>query len=622
METVNQPDASVGANIKAENKLANHRYLPVALWVGAALLIASGVAFAYMTLRPVDLMYQKHSVKIDEAVEISINQKLIDVSADSISITPKIAGKWHKQQSLTDDDVLRFEPATSFLPDTRYEVRFKKASRVGGVSVSLPAVRFSTEAAPSIDKMSFKSGKVLAADEVFSLKLSSKNRNLRDLQLETNPKIPLARESKDDITFTWKSKDYLPQGKKLQLRLTDSVSGETLFQQTLQVASSPELKSPVKQTNFAKDDTARLEFKSAIDTASADIKFNLAGEGKWLSPSTYEFTPKSVEPGKTYSYTIPKGLRTKQGGIQLRDEAKNFSTPGNVAVVSSSPHGVELAQNRQVIRFAFNQPVDRASAEARFGISRGNVISKNWEGNTLALTATDFGLQESVYAWVDAGVKPVFGLPSVQKFGLSFTTEMPTKKLNVPMYYQQFAQSCEAASVRMALAYRGTGADDWSILQRFGYKPRPLDKNKNIWDDPQLQFVGDVKGDQRAGTGWGVYAEPVAKAIRSYGRQASVRYGVSTGFVADQIYKGNPVVLWGIWNESATQKSWKTPAGRTVSGPVPMHVRLVVGVKGKSSNPVGFYIHDPITGPTYWTAGQLAHNVARAGGANQAVAIH
>lgn len=622
METVNQPDASVGANIKAENKLANHRYLPIALWVGAALLIASGVAFAYMTLRPVDLMYQKHSVKIDEAVEISINQKLIDVSADSISITPKIAGKWHKQQSLTDDDVLRFEPATAFLPDTKYQVRFQEASRLGGMSTSLPIVEFTTESAPSVDSISFDSDQVVAADEVFSVKLSSKSRNLRNLKLEADQGVSFIRQSRDDVEFSWKSDEYLPQGKQLKLKLIDTVNDEILAEKTVTVAKAPEIETPVKPVNFGKNDVAKLKFKLPIDTASGDIKFNLKGQGKWLDTTTYQFTPDAVQPASTYSYTIPKGLRTKQGGIQLRDETKNFSTPGSVAVVSSSPHGAELAQNRQVIRFAFNQPVDRASAEARFGISRGKVVSKNWEGDTLAVTATDFGLQESVYAWVDAGVKPVFGLPSTQKFGLSFTTEMPTKKLNVPMYYQQFAQSCEAASVRMALAYRGTSADDWSILQRFGYKPRPLDKNKNVWDDPQLQFVGDVKGDQRAGTGWGVYAEPVAKAVRSYGRQATVRYGVGIGFVADQIYKGNPVVLWGIWNESATQKSWKTPAGRTVSGPVPMHVRLVVGVKGKASNPVGFYIHDPITGPTYWTAGQLAHNVARAGGANQAVAIH
>ena len=264
--------------------------------------------------------------------------------------------------------------------------------------------------------------------------------------------------------------------------------------------------------------------------------------------------------------------------------------------------------------------MNKKSAEARVSLSRGTVQSRTWEGNTLVMIATNFGVQRTIHISVQPGVEPIFGLTSSQGFSGSFTTEVPIKKLDVPMYYQQHAQSCESADLRMALAHKGTYVgSDMAVLKRIGYDPRPL--KKGVWDDPEVQFVGDVNGNQGKGTGWGVYAQPVAKAARSYGRGATVQYGVSASFVAQNIHKGNPVILWGIWDESATQKSWKTPDGRKVSGPIPMHVRLVVGVKGRADKPVGFYIHDPITGPMYWTADYMVYNAQRAGAANMAVAV-
>lgn len=174
----------------------------------------------------------------------------------------------------------------------------------------------------------------------------------------------------------------------------------------------------------------------------------------------------------------------------------------------------------------------------------------------------------------------------------------------------------------MALAFKGISTSDWSVLQKFGYQPRHRDKAKNIWDDPQQQFVGDVNGSQTTGTGWGVYAEPVAKAIRSYGRSATTHYSPGTSFIASQLHQGRPVIAWGVFGSGAHIDSWKTPEGKKISGPIPMHVRLIVGVKGEPGSPLGFYIHDPISGPTYWTAGQLAGNMAAAGPANQAVVIY
>ena len=162
----------------------------------------------------------------------------------------------------------------------------------------------------------------------------------------------------------------------------------------------------------------------------------------------------------------------------------------------------------------------------------------------------------------------------------------------------------------------------WDILQKFEYNPTHKNQEANTWDDPQKQFVGDVNGNQGKGTGWGVYAEPVAAAVRSYGRQASTHYGVSAQFLAQQLYDDRPVVLWGIWGTSAQIQTWTTPGGYTASGPFPMHVRLVVGVKGSIEQPLGFYVHDPITGSAYWSTAQLMANTQKAGPANQAVVVY
>lgn len=588
----------------------------------SALMSFVVIVFLFMTCSGVEVEYRRSEVKVDQPIEITLTQRLLAIDTTSIAISPKITGSWTVQRSFPGKDRLVFTHPQPLTAGTTYTVGIPKASRFYGARASVPVSTFATESAPGVENVSFQAGKDIAADATLNVTLSAANRNLRDLQLITVPNIKFTRSTTDDTTFSWKPTGLLPQGKSLKVEIKDIKSGKTLLKQALKVAAEPRVAKKVKPAYFAKTDVATIEFSQPIDKNSGTPAFDLGGEGEWKNDTTYQFTPTLVAPGRVYHYTIPKGLRSLQGGVVTKTQKYQFSTPGIVRVTSMSPYGQELSQAQQVVRFTFDQPVDHASAEARAHISQGTIVSRVWEGRTLALTVQRLGVQRTVHAWVDRGVRPIFGLPSTASFNLSFTTEIPVKKLNAPQYYQQYAQSCEASSVRMALAYKGIHiGNDMTIVKKFGYNPHPYDKMHNVWDDPQLQFVGDINGSQAKMTGWGVYAGPVANAIQGYGRGAIVQYGVSTGFVANQIYAGNPVVLWGVWNESATQKSWKTPTGRKVTGPIPMHVRLVVGVKGKASSPIGFYINDPINGTLYWTAAELAHNLAQAGAANQAVAV-
>ncbi len=173
--------------------------------------------------------------------------------------------------------------------------------------------------------------------------------------------------------------------------------------------------------------------------------------------------------------------------------------------------------------------------------------------------------------------------------------------LNVPYYVQAHTNSCEAASLRMALAYYGIKATDMDIIKQFGYDPHLKDVINNIWDDPQKQFVGFVNSTGR-GQGYGVYGLPVVSAIMDYDRKADYYSGTSTinpTIAAEAIRNGYPVMFWGYTSLTEPAYTWKTPAGDTVKAFRGEHVRLIVGVQGTSDNPAGFYVHDSFTKQKY-----------------------
>lgn len=593
------------------------------LLVGVAAIIT---LFALRTHMPIALQYASQRHSVTEPIVINLNQILQPLTQDQLEIAPHIEGTWaYTRGNLLRGDSLTFIPHGLFRTDTTYEVRIKQAKRIIMGAVDIPTIRVTTEEAPGIAQASFQTGDkpILAADHVFTVELSEKNRKLRALDLSTDPKIDVDMTvDADDKTFSWRPKQLLPQGEEIRVVLKDTNNGDTLIDKMIAVASEPALETPVVEYNFGKNDKATMVFGQPMLADTTQIEFSLAGTGAWKDDRTYVFSPDEVKPGMMYTYKITRGARSKQGGMLTQDIVRHFSTPGHVASVALSPLGRELSQVQQDIRITFNQPVNTKSAESRFSVSHGALVGFRWEGATMIATVKDLGFQNTVSYRVAPGVEPVFGLTSSTAIEGSFTTEARVIKLNVPYYKQQFAQSCEAASLRMALAYRGIQSSDWDILQTFGYAPRSKDAGSNSWDDPQKQFVGDVNGDQAKGTGWGVYAEPVAAATRQFGRSATTQYGVSASFLAQQIYNDRPVILWGIWGSSANIQTWNTPDGGTASGPFPMHVRLVVGVKGSVENPQGFYVNDPITGSAYWTTSQLMSNSQKAGPANQAVVVH
>ncbi len=200
---------------------------------------------------------------------------------------------------------------------------------------------------------------------------------------------------------------------------------------------------------------------------------------------------------------------------------------------------------------------------------------------------------------------------------------MKLARLDVPFFKQQYIRSCEEASLRMVLAFYGIETDDMEVVKRVGYDPHPLDTVNNIWDDPNKMFVGSI--DDANKNGYGVFAPAIAAGAKAFGVDAESYVGVSAQFLAQQIYDGHPVIVWGFFATPPFVKySWNTKDGTKIIAYRGEHARVVVGVFGDPSKPVGFLVDDPLTGREneYWSAERLMAHINMFGNlTNQAVVV-
>lgn len=585
------------------------------------IIILSCTATSYIglkTIAPLGPTYTTINQNITKPFVITFSSSVSHILAENISISPAVKGTWvFKSGRITGNDRLTFTPATRFTVNTTYTVLVKEALRPLGNTAHFDAITFKTQTAPGLANVGvahLKDSSTVAADYTFNVNLTAPSGGLRDLKLQTTPAIDFIQTSTNDMEFSWKPAKLLPQGTSIAVAVYDAKNDVTLSKSVIKVAQEPALLTPVQKDHFGEHDTASITFSQPMAaSASKYIEFDTPGVGVWQSDTVYAFTPEKVEAGHSYTYTLKQGLRSKDGGVLSVDQVNTYATVGAANIVASSPKGSGLTQASQKISFTFDQPVDHASALQHFSVSAGTVGAVTWTGNTLNADVTDLGYQQTVTATVSAGIKNTgFGLPTVQSFNTTFTTEIRVLRLAVPYYHQQYAGSCAAASLRMILAYRGITTDDMTIVNRMGYNPTVEDKSTDpaTWDDPWLQFVGSVDGTIRSGTGAGPDAPPIAKAAQSYGLRSSYVMGTNVNWIAQQMYDGGLVVFFGSFSATGFT-SWKTPSGRIEIMNQTSHAYTITGVKGNPNNPIGFWVSDPISGQEYWTAAQAAANLAK-----------
>ena len=171
-----------------------------------------------------------------------------------------------------------------------------------------------------------------------------------------------------------------------------------------------------------------------------------------------------------------------------------------------------------------------------------------------------------------------------------------TFKLNVPSYLQQHTLSCEVASLRMALAYKGVIKSEDELLNLVGYDNTP--HVGNVWGNPYEHFVGNVNGNQMR-DGYGVYWGPIERVAKMFGNAQAFQNG-NVAMLTSNIQKGNPVMIW-VYSKNGTPTHWKTPSGVDIFAAAGEHTVVAVGFVGPADNPSKIIVNDSLVGQVYWS---------------------
>ncbi len=177
--------------------------------------------------------------------------------------------------------------------------------------------------------------------------------------------------------------------------------------------------------------------------------------------------------------------------------------------------------------------------------------------------------------------------------------------IDIPIDWQDYPLSCEAASLKMALASKKVFVSEDQIMKKIGYDLTP--RKNNVWGDPYKSYVGDISG-KICSTGFGVFWEPVAQAAGCWRpSQAFTNWTIEE--LISELNQGNSAVVWGTLPvASLTDCSWHTPEGKYIKAYKQTHVRLAVGFIGSVENPSKIILNDPLSGKLYWSTDYFISN--------------
>jgi uncharacterized protein YvpB len=169
--------------------------------------------------------------------------------------------------------------------------------------------------------------------------------------------------------------------------------------------------------------------------------------------------------------------------------------------------------------------------------------------------------------------------------------------LDIPVDVQDQPVTCEVASLKMALRYRGVAADEASLLALTGVDVRPAELGPGgtiaRWGNPNTIFVGDPAGHISDRTGYGVYAAPIARAAAQAGATVlAYGAGISPAEVYSAVLGGHPAVAWVTSDYRPAQlDTWLAWDGTEVRYALTEHAVLVIGV-----TPSTVFLNDPWSG--------------------------
>ncbi len=362
------------------------------------------------------------------------------------------------------------------------------------------------------------------------------------------PAVTKVNTSKERIEVTFNR----PVSRRmLEKKIVPEVPGVWVFGKGLYGAHFVKSVTFYPDNPLSLDTQYKLTFSSIVNTLRSS------------SPYTYEFTFKTEE----------SPLVSLAGEDSKMLTAHFYPADGERSVNIDSK-----------VRVVFESVIDKKKIEEEFSILPGVGGKIDWDGNSLIFIPASSLAYNTKYTI------------SVLNFSASFTTSANSFKLDAPAFLQMHALSCEVATLRMALAYRGISVTEEDLLSQVGYDPTP--HNGNVWGNPYQAFVGNVDGRQMV-TGYGVYWGPIARVARNY-RSAQEFEGWSISKLTNEIKKGNPVIIW-VYSKSGVPTHWYTPSGEKIYAVSGEHTVLVVGYVGTEDNPSQLIINDSLIGQVYWS---------------------
>jgi len=537
------------------------------------------------------------------------------------SISPDVPGVWVFENAIYTTHFYRkvtFYPTQSLIPDTTYTVKLSNIKNP--LKVSEPyaySYSFKTQPAPHVTNVTPVSGTSdVAINTPLTVSLSDPNDAISEFDFQIEPNHPFT--SKLDVqkkqytltpampykqgtkyTFTVKKTDVifnLPTNSVIQRGNTAQV-----YQGTFTTKEAPGITQFAPSDGALPTDPIVINFSEDMNRKSVEDNFSITpqtvGAITWEDDKTLTFTPIRLSNETKYTVKIAKGTKSLGSGFFENDVVKTFTTIGHVKVSQFSPRdGVNAVGIANQVRVAFDQEVDKKSAEAKFAIVPAIAGTFSWDGNTMVFTpSSNFVFSTKYTVTIASGVKTIKGQDSNSSFATSFTTQEGTVKLAVPAYLQQYSLSCEIAALRMALAFKGVSLSEDTILGQVGIDNTP--HVGNVWGNPNNAFVGNVNGRQMA-DGYGVYWGPIAKAAKNH-RSAQDFQGWDITQLTHEISSGNPVVIW-VYAGGGYPTTWTTPDGQTIFAYRDEHAVTAVGYVGPANNPSQMIINDPLHGQVYW----------------------
>lgn len=462
-------------------------------------------------------------------------------------------------------------------------------------------------------------------------------------------------------TKRWRSSDGLPPQRTMSKVIIGAIAviiGAIMTAWTAEAYVLPPATTAVATPPPAVAVTAAtlsLNFNHSVDRDTVRLSITPAIDGTWsfsrpvfsdhgFRQATFTFAT-TLQPGTTYHGTVT-GLRSVWG-LSSPDEPFTFTTAPapDIVTVGLKDNPATLVNSQpldpcQALTAQLSAPTD-ARTTFHFSLTPAATVTATLSSDQQSYTLTPSPCLQAGTAYAlhverqileldpQTGAVIVGATPTAV-FDQAFTTIAPPapvpppvvppvieptptppptpvtqtqRILSVALDYQDQPLSCEAAALKMALAGQGVHVSEKQIMDIVGYDPTP--HRGDVWGNPNAAFVGNIAGKQNT-TGYGVYWDPIARAAKHW-RPARVITNSSAAALAQEIYAGHPVIIWGTLGY-AYRDDWKTPAGGTVVAWKGEHARTVIGVIGPAANPTSFIINDPVAGRLTWSTATLLTN--------------